>query len=297
MKQGKYTVNEVEERTSVAAGTLRQWERRYGFPKPERTDSGYRLYSDEDLNSIEAMKRHMANGVPASRAAELVQAPLSAPDLPRPSTDLSRELVAAFVDFDERRAEQVLSEAHALFPVERVVQETIKGAMVELGERWHRGEVDTTTEHFASSFVMGRLRMLMSMTGTGQGALEVIVTCAPHDRHEMGALMLAVLLRRAGYRVYYLGADTPLVDLAAMAADKHPLAVMISASDSEAIRELKRGSNHLNDLAPLLIFGGRAFDTEPAEAGVLGGLYLSSDASQAVTEFDRLVRDVQLSQA
>ena len=73
MGRGKFTVNEVEERTKVPAGTLRQWERRYGFPCPERSDSGYRLYSEDDIRSIETMKHHIADGIPASRAAELVK--------------------------------------------------------------------------------------------------------------------------------------------------------------------------------------------------------------------------------
>ena len=71
---GKYTVNEVEDRTGVPAATLRQWERRYGFPLPERSASGYRLYGDDDLRHIVAMKRHIDDGVPASRAAEMVRA-------------------------------------------------------------------------------------------------------------------------------------------------------------------------------------------------------------------------------
>ncbi|MEX2501217.1 MAG: MerR family transcriptional regulator, partial [Trueperaceae bacterium] len=73
MSRGKFTVHEVEERTDVPAATLRQWERRYGCPKPERSTSGYRLYADVDLRVIETMKRYIDDGVPASRAADLVR--------------------------------------------------------------------------------------------------------------------------------------------------------------------------------------------------------------------------------
>ena len=66
---GKYTVREVEERTGVPASSLRQWERRYGFPKPERSESGYRYFSEGDIDAISRMRDLVAEGVPPSRAA------------------------------------------------------------------------------------------------------------------------------------------------------------------------------------------------------------------------------------
>jgi DICT domain-containing protein len=51
------SIKEVAERTGLAAGTIRMWEQRYGFPEPERTDAGYRVYADDD---VEALRRAMA---------------------------------------------------------------------------------------------------------------------------------------------------------------------------------------------------------------------------------------------
>ena len=99
---GKYTVNEVEERTRVPAATLRQWERRYGFPRPERSGSGYRLYGDDDLRHILAMKRHIDDGVPASRAAEMVRVAEVRAYGPRPLDHLRDELVAALIELDNK---------------------------------------------------------------------------------------------------------------------------------------------------------------------------------------------------
>ena len=296
MRSGKYTVNQVEERTQVPAATLRQWERRYGFPLPERTEAGYRLYSDADLDAIEEMKRHIASGVPASRAAELTSQAPRAPEQIRSVETLQRDLVEALISLDERQSETLLSEAYSLYPVETVVSELLHHAMVDIGQLWHDGEVTTTTEHFASNFVQGRLRVLMNLTGTSHGAAGVIVACAPHDMHELGALMLAVLLRRSGYRVYFTGANTPIEDLAAMAASVRPVAVMISASGPESMKILEGKKDLLNSLAPMLIFGGRAFNDDPSAAGRLGGLYLAPKASASVEGFERLMRDSRLKQ-
>ncbi len=291
MARGKYTVNEVEERTDVPAATLRQWERRYGVPKPERSESGYRLYSDDDIGDIRAIKAHVDDGVPASRAAQMVGRRIADPQGPRPLAELQRELVAALVDLDDAQADRVVAEAHALYPVENVVLELFQPTMIEMGTLWHDGVINTTTEHFASSYVHGRLRQLMGLAASNRGGHGVIVACAPHDQHELGALMLALLLRRSGYQVYYVGANTPVEDLAAMAHAVKPVAVMISASSIDAVHELMNKRAHLQDVAPLLLLGGNGFNADPRRAELVGGRYLAANAADAVARFHALVAE------
>ena len=286
---GKYTVTEVGERTGVPAATLRQWERRYGFPAPERTPGGYRLYSEADISAILVMKSHIDDGVPASRAAELVGSE-GADDGPRSAERLRHDLLEALTKLDETGAAAVLGEAHALHPVETVILEVIAPTLVEIGEMWHAGRMRVSTEHFASSYLYGRLRYLLSLSGQVMRGPAVIVACAPLERHELGALILSLMLRRAGYRVYFLGADTPLEDLRELAARIHPVAVMISAATAGALEQLLDKSGYLQGLAPHLLFGGGAFNERPEVAATLGGSYLTDDAGDAVKKFQALQR-------
>lgn len=272
----------------MSGSTLRQWERRYGFPKPERSDSGYRLYCDEDVRNIEAMKRFIAEGVPASRAAQLVRRLEPTPSAPSTLSGLQEALVGALIQLDEARADRVLSEAHALHTVETVL-ELARKTMVEIGSLWHNGSVSTTTEHFASSYLHGRLRSLMSMMGNPKNAPAVIVACAPLEQHELGALSLAVLLRRAGYHVFYVGANTPLKELRDMADELRPVGVMLSASSPDAFRQLQEGRSYLQGMAPILAFGGQLFNRQPELASSLSGTYLGQDAASAVERFNELV--------
>jgi len=290
MPTGKYTVNEVEERTGVPAATLRQWERRYGFPLPERSDSGYRLYGDDDLRHIRAMKQHVDDGVPASRAAEMVRAAEAQAHGPRPLASLTDDLVEALVELDEARADRLVGEAHALHPLEDVVLTLFKDTMFELGRRWHDGLIATTTEHFASSYIQGRLRQLMSLAGHNRQGQRVIVACAPHDQHEIGAMMLAVMLRRDGYHVYYVGANTPVADLAHMAQAVQPVAVMVSASSSDSVHALMDQRTHLRGSAPLVVFGGHGFDEDPRRVEPLGGVYLGADIVTVLGRLPQLLR-------
>lgn len=291
---GKYTVNEVEARTKVPASTLRQWERRYGFPMPERSESGYRLYSDQDIRQIEAMKRYIEDGVPASRAAELVKHAAQ----PSPASDgqpggFCHRLVAALIALNDAEADRILSEAHTLHPVETVMFEVMRPAMVEIGQRWHDGLINSTTEHFASNYIQGRLHNLLQLASSAQRAPSVIVACAPGDQHELGALMLAVVLKRSGYRAIYLGANTPIADLATMAKEVKPIAVMISASIAESLERLFESKHHLVGMAPYVIFGGMAFDARPELAQALGGRYLSRDPLEVARQLDLLTERVR----
>jgi len=291
MARGKYTVNEVEERTGVPATTLRQWERRYGLPMPERSDSGYRLYGDDDLGDIRAMKAHVDDGVPASRAAAMVKERARPVVGPRPVAALRADLVDALVELDDDRSDRVLSEAHALHTVEAVVLELLGPAMVDLGNLWHDGKIATTTEHFASSYVNGRLRALLALAGGQRGGPCVIVACAPLDQHELGALMLAVMLRRQGYQVYFVGANTPVEDLAVMASELQPFAVMISASSIDAVHQLVAKRHLLEGIAPVLALGGYSFNTDPALAERVGGQYLGASVPEALERLAAEVRE------
>ncbi len=49
------TIREVAARSGVPAGTLRMWEERYGFPKPQRLPSGHRRFTDEQVEEVRAV--------------------------------------------------------------------------------------------------------------------------------------------------------------------------------------------------------------------------------------------------
>lgn len=289
--RGKFTVNEVEERIKVPASTLRQWERRYGFPKPERSDAGYRLYSEHDLENIRAMKRYIAEGIPASRAAELVKRIHPVASGPRSLAEIRGELVSALTNLDESRADTLLSEAHTLHTVDAVMAELMQGVVTDIGELWHDGKVNIATEHFASSYIQGRLRSLLNITANIKNAPAVVVACAPTEQHELGPLILAVTLRRAGYRVYYVGANTPVKDLRDMAKQLRAVGVLVSASTAESMQQLLSNRNYLAGIAPVLAFGGPAFNEQPEMADVLGGTFLARSVDEAVDHFHDLVQD------
>jgi MerR family transcriptional regulator, light-induced transcriptional regulator len=284
-----FTASEVETRTGIPATTLRQWERRYGLPSPERTPSGYRMYSQSEIVCIEFMKNHILDGIPVSRAAQLWrEVPTSSQGKhtihPKAITasSLVESMVLATLEGDMARAEKVLAQGHAIMPVEDVVLQIIQPTLVEIGEKWHRGEMTIAHEHQTTSFIKGRLLQLFEMAGSPRGGPVVVIACGPGEYHEIGALSVGIFMRRAGVRTHYLGANMPIVDLARFAREVKAAAIMISCGSPEVVDAMRPQIHLLHEVVPTVVFGGRAFNERPVLAKELGGQYAGSDAGQAL---------------
>ncbi|MGK0619216.1 MerR family transcriptional regulator [Meiothermus cerbereus] len=270
---GVYTIAEVEERTGLSSALLRQWERRYGFPRPERSPGGHRLYSETDLEALRHIKQWIADGVAPAQAVKRYLEGLTQ-EGPRPPEALSRELEEALLRADTEAAERVLSEAYKLHPIETVVMEVISPCLRRIGDGWHMGRVSTAQEHFASTYLRGSLQGLLSLMGGSLGP-TLVVSTLPGEQHEIGSLITALFLRRAGYTVHYLGPNTPLADLKLFAERTGAKAVVLSAVQPISLESLPHEA--LRDLAPLVVVGGRAAASDPRLVERLGARYMGND--------------------
>jgi MerR family transcriptional regulator, light-induced transcriptional regulator len=302
-----YNIKAVSRLTGIPADTLRRWESRYQVISPRRTEGGYRLYSQRDVDTIHWLKGKLDDGLSISRACEMLRhmggAPVpaapasSARAASRPTGDepavesfeaLRESLLDAFRAVDEERAGAALTEALGLYSVEEVCLRILQPALVQVGEGWLEGEIPVATEHFASAFVRNRLSNLFHSSHYNAHGPLVLVACAPGEFHELGPLFLAVFLRRGGFRVVYLGQNVPLESLEGMIESMQPDAVCVSASRAETAARLYVLSDWLEKLratqgrAPLLAYGGRVFDKYPHITERLGGTYLGENAGIAV---------------
>lgn len=270
---GVYTIAEVEERTGLSSALLRQWERRYGFPRPERSPGGHRLYSQTDLEALRHIKKWIAEGVTPAQAVRRYLEGLTQ-EGPRPPEALSRELEEALLRADTEAAERVLSEAHKLHPIETVVMEVIAPCLRRIGDGWHLGRVSTAQEHFASTYLRGTLHGLLNLMGGSLGP-TLVVSTLPGEQHEIGSLITALFLRRAGYTVHYLGPNTPLADLRSFAERTGAKAVVLSAVQPISLESLPHDA--LRHLAPVVVVGGQAAANNPHLVERLGAHYLGNN--------------------
>ena len=97
-----------------------------------------------------------------------------------------------------------------------------------LGVRWATAQASVAQEHFASNVIAGRLRGLARDWGQGVGP-RAILACPPGELHELGLLSFGLALRERGWRITYLGADTPLDDITAALDELAPAIVVLAA--------------------------------------------------------------------
>jgi MerR family transcriptional regulator, light-induced transcriptional regulator len=290
---GYLRIGELARRTGASPEVLRAWERRYGLLRPTRSQGGFRLYTAADEERIRRMREYLAGGVAAAEAARLamdagtpgpgaetttpaVLAPEEAA-APPPLQAAARELTGALDRFDEEQAHAVLDRLLAAYRIETILRDLLVPYLHELGERWATGEVSVAQEHFASNLLRGRLLGLARGWGQGHGPAAVLA-CLPGEQHDLGLLAFGVTLYRRGFRIIYLGPDTPIATIHQATERLAPDLVVLAgtvpepfAAHADAIAELARrstvalgGAGATAELAART--GARLLDQDPVSA-------------------------------
>lgn len=282
VNDGLLRIGELSRRVGVSPELLRAWELRYELLQPTRSPGGFRLYSEADEARIRRMRTYQDQGLSAAEAARLAlegagdEGPAQAVAAPD-STPLSDALER----FDEPAAQAALDRALAVLSLDALLRDLLLPYLHDLGERWEAGSVTVAQEHFASGIVRGRLLGLARGWGQGAGPLAVLA-CAPGELHDLPLIAFGLALRARGWRIAFLGADTPLSELHETTRSLEPSLVVVSATTS---RHLARARDELRELgrtAPLAVAGPGA---TAALAEWVGAVLLSEDP---VSEAERV---------
>lgn len=274
-------IGELARRAGIPAGTLRAWERRYGVLSPRRGDSGYRLYSAEDERTLRSMVGLIEDGLAPAEAANRVRSAPPGDEIPLdlgPMAQASREeLAAALKEFDGESADRVIDRAIASFSVEAFLSELALPVLREIGDRWASGEADIGEEHFASSLLRGRLLGLARGWGGGTGR-RVVLACPAGERHDLGLVCFGLALRANGWRVTFLGADTPADAILACVEKKSPALLVLFAMESTWFELMEDGLAELASMTQVRLAGG---GTDADLCDRTGALPLEGDPVEA----------------
>jgi MerR family transcriptional regulator, light-induced transcriptional regulator len=267
-----FTIGALSRATGVPPDTLRTWERRYGFPKPERTGTGHRRYSHATLERLrlirEALKLgHRAAAVIHAEPAELRgllelgsgASPAAEAGDAAPLIDRWIELVRRF---DGRALERELGASLAALGVPSFLSTRAAPFIQALGDRWADGFIGVRHEHFASEHIAEfLLRQWRPLSDACAGPAVVCATPAG-ERHALGLQMAAFTLALSNLRVVYLGADLPAREIADAVIQRQAAALVLSAaSGTDGARlaaELRELRGTLGPAFPI-VAGGRGF--------------------------------------
>ena len=255
----------LTKRTGVPPDTIRKWEQRYGVLRPERTAGGQRRYSEVDVARVEWLKARIEEGYRIGEAAALLG---SGEAVAMSPAKLRSAIVAAASASDIIALARLVDQALALPSLEQSFVDVLEPSLRDVGDAWAAGDLTVAQEHLASSTVRAALQKLLADARASVRGIAVLA-CAPDERHEIGLLMLAVLLRGDGWQVAYLGADTPLRDAIGLADRLGASALCFSAAIEKHAAALAKGLAR-ERVPPQLevLVGGRAADGPNAREAV-----------------------------
>jgi DNA-binding transcriptional MerR regulator len=282
-------IGELSRRAGVSDHVLRAWERRYGLLRPARSEGGFRLYSEADTSRIRRMRDYLARGLSAAEAARAVLAedapgPAAGPGrLPAAAGEMTGALRRALDAFDEPAAQAVLDRLVSDLSVTTVLREIVLPYLAELGDRWQEGTASIAQEHFASNLIRGRLSGLARGWGDGSGP-RAVLACPPGEMHDLALMIFGIALNRHGWRIDYLGADTPVEELTRAAAARHPDLIVLAATRAQALEPLTAQLAALARAVPLLLAGAGA---APRFAAAVGARQVASDPVTAASVIGR----------
>ncbi len=309
-KNPTYNLKVVLKETGIKADTLRAWERRYGMPKPDRTSGGHRLYSPYDIQTIRWLQSRVDEGLRINRAVKLWRSieksekdPLKEMPLIETAGDVQaletvtgaslvemhNNFVAACMDFNERRAENILAQAFATYSVELVCLEVLRAGLAEIGARWYRGESTVQQEHFASSLIIRRLNTLISAAPVPTKSEKILVACSPQEDHVFSPLIITLFLRRRGWDVVYLGANVPIQQLDKAVEYTNPKMVVMVAHQLYTAANLLEAARFLDERDIQLGFGGLVFTLLPELKNKIPGYYLGDELENVVPTIEAIL--------
>jgi DNA-binding transcriptional MerR regulator len=282
-RSGSLPIAAVAEMLSIPIPTIRSWERRYGFPEPERTSGKHRRYSVDQVRQLRELRDTITLGHTAREAAEIVRRGESAVPARDHRID---ELLGSATHLDPTAARQQLEEATESLGAEAAVVEVAVPAMREVGARWQAGTCDAANEHLLTDAVRSWLARLTTLAPPPVGPWPVVLACGPKELHTVGLESFGLLLRRRGRPVVNLGALTPVESLRTAIGRSRAAAAVVVAQRSVNRRSTIESIEAAHDLlGPRAFYAGGAFGTDAARRDV-PGTYLGTDLGEAARRVD-----------
>jgi DNA-binding transcriptional MerR regulator/methanogenic corrinoid protein MtbC1 len=236
------SISDVERDIGVAKETLRVWERRYGFPQPQRDANGERVYPPDQVHRLALVKRLLDQGhrpgkimsLSAGELAELGARPGASVSAPGPDDPEIGACIGLLRAHKIAELRQRLAQSMLLMGLQRSVTGLIAPLTTAVGLAWARGEIAVFEEHLYSEMLQGVMRSAIlaatQQAGHAQAAPRVLLTTLPQERHGFGLLMAEALLALEGAHCISLGVQTPLGDIVDAARAQRADIVLLSFS-------------------------------------------------------------------
>jgi DNA-binding transcriptional MerR regulator len=214
-----FTIKDLENLSGIKAHTIRIWEQRYSFLKPQRTATNIRYYTNDELKTILNVALLNKYGFKISHIGrmqqqEICEKLLSLGDAKAVQERLVNDLVKEMIDVNMEKFERILSGYIASKGIERTVIQIIFPFLEKIGLLWQTGHINPAQEHLVSNIIRQKLIVAIETSVCPIKIDKTFLLYLPEgEYHELGLLFVYYLLKCRGARTIYLGANVPLKDV------------------------------------------------------------------------------------
>lgn len=235
-----FTIKDLENLSGIKAHTIRIWEQRYGFLKPQRTSTNIRYYSSDELKTILNVALLNKYGFKVShidrmQPHEIQEKILSLSDVNAMQERFVNDLMQAMVDLDMILFEKVLENYIKAKGIERTVTQIIFPFLEKIGILWLTGHIIPAQEHLASNIIRQKIIVAIDKTISPLVTDKTALLFLPEaEHHELGLLFMNYILKSRGINTIYLGANVPLKDIDFIFEEKKPDFIFIHLTATSA---------------------------------------------------------------
>lgn len=253
-----YSIKDLENFSGIKAHTIRIWEHRYHLLHPERTETGIRTYSDNDLKRIlNIATLQNKGGIKISKIAELTDSEVAEKILQLSGGDLDypehvQAITVAMMDLDELRFQELTKVITEAYGFENYMLKVIYPFLTRLGTLWLSGSVGPAQEHFITHLIRQKIIAAIDsqMAKSKPNAKKFLLYLPEGELHEIGLLFASYLIRARQHSVVYLGQSLPFEELC-LAYEIHQPDYVFSVFTTEpAISELPEYVQKLDRFMP-----------------------------------------------
>jgi len=243
-----YSIQDLEELSGVKAHTIRIWEKRYNLLLPERTATNIRLYSDNDLRKLLNVSTLINLGLKISKISELTELEIGEkieehllPEKTDKQTELFiNNLISAGITFDTFRFDSTFSSAILRFGLRDTYTKVLLPVLIRIGLMWGKNQIVPAQEHLISNLIKQKLFAgIDGLPLNTSPKKKYLLFLPPNENHEIGLLLSYYLLKQAGHRVYYLGANVPINNLNIAVKSANPDFIVFFAVRSWGAKQLQ----------------------------------------------------------
>jgi len=223
-----FTIKDLENLSGIKAHTIRIWEQRYSFIKPERTGTNIRYYSNDELKKILNVALLNKYGYKISHIdkmneAEIQEKILLLNQMEAQQERIVNELIQRMVDIDIEKLEMILDKYILARGIERTITQLIFPFLEKIGILWLTNHINPAQEHLVTNVIRQKLIVGIDGIVTSLKVNKTVLLFLPEgEYHELGLLFMYYLLKSRGVTTIYLGSSVPLKDVEYVVKLKKP---------------------------------------------------------------------------